>query len=173
MKSRPGISASRVRFHSADQHRARANGSVMSPRWDLSVASDVSSKRILQYVRSSSLTRTRSGAALPASSPTTVRGPNTSTSARAYRVSAPASLRYRPTATRCGRSSGWDSAASWRTDSSVIRPSALRITCGVRELTPAVSSQARDQVARSRPEVSSSTDSRSPRRVLPYALRLK
>lgn len=48
MKSRAGINASRVAFHSADQHRARANGSEMSPRWSRSVASDPSSNRILQ-----------------------------------------------------------------------------------------------------------------------------
>ena len=65
MKSRAGISASRVRFHSADQHSARASGSVMSPRCARSVASEPSSKRILQYVRSSSLTRTRSGRSAP------------------------------------------------------------------------------------------------------------
>lgn len=47
-KSRAGISASRVRFHSADQHSARASGSVMSPSLSRSVASEFSSKRILQ-----------------------------------------------------------------------------------------------------------------------------
>ncbi len=47
-KSRAGSSASRVMFHSADQHSARASGSVVAPRCSRSVASEVSSKRALQ-----------------------------------------------------------------------------------------------------------------------------
>lgn len=93
MKSGASSSASRVMFHSADQHSARAIGSVSAPRWSRSVANDTASKRVLAYVRSSSLTSTSSGASAPASSTTTVRAPSTSTSARSYRTRRPSSIR--------------------------------------------------------------------------------
>ncbi len=80
---------------------------------------------------------------------------------------------------RCGRSTASPVApagsggASWRTANAVMVPAASTVSSGRSTLMPAVSSQARDQVLRSRPLVSSSAVSRSVSRVLPQAWRLK
>ncbi len=80
---------------------------------------------------------------------------------------------------RCGRSSGSPLApagragASWRTAKEVMTPPSSTSISGRRTLMPAVSSHAFDQIFRSRPEVSSRAVSRSVRRVLPQACRLK
>ncbi|CAM5343242.1 hypothetical protein SHIRM173S_12870 [Streptomyces hirsutus] len=66
--------------------------------------------------------------------------------------------------------------ASWRMAKEVMVPvpSAPSVSISGRStLMPAVSSHFFDQVLRSRPEVSSRAPSRSDRRVLPYAWRLK
>ena len=80
---------------------------------------------------------------------------------------------------RCGRRVGsplapvGSAGASWRIAKDVITPSASVSISGRRMLMPAVSSHCFDQAFRSRPEVSSRAPSRSDRRVLPNAWRLK
>ena len=69
---------------------------------------------------------------------------------------------------RCERSTGWVSAASWRTENDVKRPDASTVYDGRSVLTPAVSSHSRDQAVRSRPETASSADSRSASVALPH-----
>ncbi len=69
---------------------------------------------------------------------------------------------------RCERSTGCEAAASCTTEKEANRPSASTVYEGRSVLTPAVSSHSRDQAARSRPETSSSEESRSARVALPY-----
>jgi hypothetical protein len=70
----------------AAQTRAAGSEELKKPIEAIAVRSECSSSRILAYVRSSSLTSTRSGRGCPISSGTVVEGPDTSVSMAAVRV---------------------------------------------------------------------------------------
>jgi hypothetical protein len=100
------------------------------------------------------------------SSGTSVRAPDTSTATRRVGASLPPERSYRPIARWCGRSTGCSAGASCTTANSVKAPLASVRNWQRSVLGPAVSSQARDQAARSRPELAATAAMRSAKRAL-------
>ena len=152
---------------------ARASEESTTPRCSTAVRHDFSSRRTFANVRSSSLSSSKAGCLTPTRAGTFVLAPTTSSSKRSRLVSCPATRSYRPMAMRCERKVGGSPAGalggSWVMVKSEYVPSEASSNCGRIKLTPLVRSHSSVQPERSRPEVASSSLSRSDNCVLPQA----
>ncbi|CAB4632442.1 unannotated protein [freshwater metagenome] len=137
----------------------------MSPRCATAVAHDRSSRRIFAKVRSPSLRSSRSGCFTPTSASIAVVAPEISTSRRSRSTRRPAFRSYSPMPKRCERNVGvmptGELGGSCSMTTLVKFPAASRLTNGRSRLTPLVRSHSSVHDERSRPDVASSSTSKS------------